>query len=85
MFGGVGGTSTTEGAGGGGSGFAHPTLTSSRTFTQGGNGTSVPSSSLLPTGGTGTYASGGGNGGSAASAQGKQGCVVIDNDNGSIT
>jgi hypothetical protein len=44
---------------------------------------------LLPTGGTGTYAAGGQVATSASQANtayvnGKQGCVIIDNDNGAI-
>jgi hypothetical protein len=87
--GGAGGNTNLEGGGGGGSGYANSTYCTNITLTTGGVGTAVPQSSLLPTGGTGTYASGGYyanatslNG--TAHVQGKQGCVIIDNDNGAI-
>jgi len=87
--GGAGGNTNFEGGGGGGSGYANSTYCTNVTLTTGGVGTAVPQSSLLPTGGTGTYASGGyyanasGLNGTAH-VQGKQGCVIIDNDNGAI-
>lgn len=87
--GGAGGNSNSEGAGGGGSGYANSTYCTNITLTTGGIGTAVPQSSLLPTGGTGTYVSGGYYSTSSSTdgtalVQGKQGCVIIDNDNGAI-
>lgn len=79
--GGGGGNSTTEGGGGGGSGYANPTYCSSNVFGQSGQGTTVSNSGLLPTGGTGSYASGT----SAINGSGLQGVVVIDNDGGAIS
>lgn len=87
--GGDGGNVTPESSGGGGSGYANSTYCTNITLTTGGVGTAVPQSSLLPTGGTGTYASGGYYSTSTATdgtalVQGKQGCVIIDNNNGAI-
>jgi len=79
--GGGGGNSTSEGGGGGGSGYANPTYCSSNVFGQSGQGTTVSNSGLLPTGGTGSYASGT----SAINGSGLQGVVVIDNDGGAIS
>ena len=78
--GGGGGNDATEGGGGGGSGYANPTYCSSNVFGQSGQGTTVSNSGLLPTGGTGSYASGT----ATTSASGLQGVVVIDNDDGAI-
>lgn len=79
--GGGGGNDATEGGGGGGSGYANPTYCSSNVFGQSGQGTTVSNSGLLPTGGTGSYASGT----SAINGSGLQGVVVIDNDGGAIS
>lgn len=88
--GGHGGNIDREAGGGGGSGYANATYCTNITLTAGGFSLTVPQSSLLPTGGTGTYAAGGRVATSTsqentAYVNGKQGCVIIDNDNGAIT